>query len=328
LIGPAWLDATDEQGRRRLDDPNDWVRLEIAHALNRNITLIPVCVSGARLPTPAELPDDIRGLLDHSAVSLTQVSFRSEMSVLARDIRQTVGTITTGRDQPGGRSRAAKAGAELPMPPHQDVRVSMSALVRIAIGDKYVLIRNRHRPESFAPIGGVYKYFPDGRVQLDSIDFRPQELDEDMRNDVRGFLPYRCLNEFINWFDGGRGRENAQECILRELGEEFAEIGFETGLVKLPDVRLSFVRTVREGPEAIAGENYVQFRTFDVYEVVAESARDFLSNIQAHAAVERDLFWATSNEIIRGRHRSGHVIGAHSPYLFGQTRYRSQDPPF
>jgi TIR domain len=47
LIGPDWLNALDEKGQRRIDDPNDWVRLEISHALKRNITVIPVRISGA-----------------------------------------------------------------------------------------------------------------------------------------------------------------------------------------------------------------------------------------------------------------------------------------
>lgn len=87
LIGPGWLSAHDEQGRRRLDCSDDWVRLEIAHALRRNITVIPVRVNGAALPTKEELPDDIRGLLDHQAVSVTTTGFRNEMAGLARDIR-------------------------------------------------------------------------------------------------------------------------------------------------------------------------------------------------------------------------------------------------
>ena len=75
------------QGQRRLDDPDDWVRLEIAHALSRDITVIPVRVNGAELPLRANLPNDIRGLLDHQAVSVTLAGFRNEMSGLVRDIR-------------------------------------------------------------------------------------------------------------------------------------------------------------------------------------------------------------------------------------------------
>lgn len=87
LIGPDWLNAQDEEGNRRLDSPDDWVRLEIAHALRRNITVIPVRVNGAPLPIGASLPDEIQGLLDHQAVSVSLAGFRHEMASIVRDIR-------------------------------------------------------------------------------------------------------------------------------------------------------------------------------------------------------------------------------------------------
>jgi hypothetical protein len=87
LIGPEWANARDQQGQRRLDDPDDWVRVEIASALRRDIPVIPVRVGGAELPKQATLPEDIRRLLDHQAVSVSTASFRNDMSGLARDIR-------------------------------------------------------------------------------------------------------------------------------------------------------------------------------------------------------------------------------------------------
>ncbi len=87
LIGPDWLNSRDEQGRRRLDSSDDSVRLEIAHALKRDITVIPVLVNAAALPERTALPDDIRGLLDHQAVSVTNAGFRHEMSGLVHDLR-------------------------------------------------------------------------------------------------------------------------------------------------------------------------------------------------------------------------------------------------
>lgn len=87
LIGPGWLNALDGRGGRRLDDPDDWVRLEISQALKRNIVVIPVLVDGTQLPARDALPDDIRGLLDHQAVSVTVPGFRNEMSGLVRDLR-------------------------------------------------------------------------------------------------------------------------------------------------------------------------------------------------------------------------------------------------
>jgi hypothetical protein len=50
LIGPDWLKSKDEQGRFRLQRPDDWVRLEIAQALKRDIAVIPVLINGAQLP--------------------------------------------------------------------------------------------------------------------------------------------------------------------------------------------------------------------------------------------------------------------------------------
>lgn len=62
IIGPQWLTADDDQGRRRLHQPNDYVRHEIASALSRGIRVIPVRVRGAPIPQTEDLPEDIRAL--------------------------------------------------------------------------------------------------------------------------------------------------------------------------------------------------------------------------------------------------------------------------
>jgi len=56
VIGDQWLTITDQAGRRRLDNPDDFVRLEIEAALTRNVRVIPVLVEGARMPHADELP--------------------------------------------------------------------------------------------------------------------------------------------------------------------------------------------------------------------------------------------------------------------------------
>lgn len=86
LIGPGWLNASDANGQRRLDDPNDWVRLEIERGLKRGITIIPVRVGGAEMPARSSLPEDIRGLLNHQAAIVRNDAFRNDMAGLARDI--------------------------------------------------------------------------------------------------------------------------------------------------------------------------------------------------------------------------------------------------
>jgi hypothetical protein len=87
IIGPAWLDIRDAADRRRLDAPEDWVRLEIATALSSPIVVIPVLVGGACLPKKNELPADLQELADRHAITVTTNGFRNEMAGLARDIR-------------------------------------------------------------------------------------------------------------------------------------------------------------------------------------------------------------------------------------------------
>ncbi|HEX3787547.1 MAG TPA: toll/interleukin-1 receptor domain-containing protein [Pseudonocardiaceae bacterium] len=65
VIGPHWLDARLPNGARRIDDPKDWVRMELCLGFDRAIPVIPVLLDGTALPTAAELPADI-GKLAHS----------------------------------------------------------------------------------------------------------------------------------------------------------------------------------------------------------------------------------------------------------------------
>ena len=60
LIGSRWLDAADADGRRRLDDPDDFVRLELESALTSDLSVVPVTVQGAVFPDPSVLPPEPR----------------------------------------------------------------------------------------------------------------------------------------------------------------------------------------------------------------------------------------------------------------------------
>src|SRR5207253_2698259 len=55
---------------RRIDDPADFVRLEIAYALERNLPIIPILISNTRMPRAEELPKAIEGLAFRNALSL------------------------------------------------------------------------------------------------------------------------------------------------------------------------------------------------------------------------------------------------------------------
>lgn len=71
VIGSQWLRPTNAHGQRRLDDPNDFVRLEIATALTQRLRVVPVLVDGASMPRPDELPEDLRELAHRHAVELS-----------------------------------------------------------------------------------------------------------------------------------------------------------------------------------------------------------------------------------------------------------------
>ena len=78
VIGPQWLSVGDKEGRRRLDDPDDIVRLEIAAALERDIRVIPILVEGAVMPGRDELPKNLASLARRNALSVRHESFRAD----------------------------------------------------------------------------------------------------------------------------------------------------------------------------------------------------------------------------------------------------------
>ena len=63
VVGRNWMTSADKEGRRRLDNAEDWVRMEIATALKRGVRVIPVLVDDAIMPLSTELPDDLKLLV-------------------------------------------------------------------------------------------------------------------------------------------------------------------------------------------------------------------------------------------------------------------------
>lgn len=87
LIGRDWLDSKDALGQRRLDNANDFVRIELASALRRDIPVIPVLVRGAKMPLADQLPDDLKELHYRNAVELTHARWKSDVLLLIQALR-------------------------------------------------------------------------------------------------------------------------------------------------------------------------------------------------------------------------------------------------
>jgi len=88
VMGDDWLSVKDEDGQRRLDNPDDLVRREVAAALtNEKTVVIPVLTGGAEMPRPEQLPDDLKALSTRNAATVrADASFDAQMDALIAEI--------------------------------------------------------------------------------------------------------------------------------------------------------------------------------------------------------------------------------------------------
>lgn len=92
LIGPTWSTIADTRGQRKLDDPDDFVVLEIRTALEREIRVIPVLVDGAVMPDRCDLPEGLQSLARRNAVRLDHETFRIDVVPLLNAVEQILPT--------------------------------------------------------------------------------------------------------------------------------------------------------------------------------------------------------------------------------------------
>ncbi len=98
FIGDHWLKLTDDGGRRRIDDPMDWVAEEIRVALGRGVPVIPVLIDGADLPHPEELPEGLRPLVHRQSLPLRHSSFSADLARLVAGIEHVGAGRAPARD--------------------------------------------------------------------------------------------------------------------------------------------------------------------------------------------------------------------------------------
>ena len=97
MIGDAWLSLSRPDGTRRIDDPDDFVRIEIEAALGRNIPIIPVLIGNASIPQAEELPESLRELAYRQGLRVRpNPDFRHDVERLIRGIEDVVSDSAAG----------------------------------------------------------------------------------------------------------------------------------------------------------------------------------------------------------------------------------------
>ena len=97
VIGPSWIG--DDDGSARLRNPTDFVRLEVAAALERDIQVIPVLVDGAAMPAAADLPPDVEPIVWRNAVELRHSRWDSDLQVLIEALEKVLPRRTAAAPQ-------------------------------------------------------------------------------------------------------------------------------------------------------------------------------------------------------------------------------------
>jgi len=213
LIGSEWLTARLPGGERRIDDEHDYLRQEIAAALNRkDVAVIPVLIEGAKMPSPADLPSDISALAKINAVDLSHRRWRGDVGTLsavaqrydqwwsraftwfrARVVRTTLIVVLAGAVVAAGIIASTRSG-----PPAQN-RQTRATLIPASVPSKVDLCS---RQLTFAVDGTVaplmcsggrlnsqaWQYFANGNLLVLSVgpDATPGRVRQALCSDLRG----------------------------------------------------------------------------------------------------------------------------------------------
>jgi FHA domain/TIR domain len=102
LIGTNWAGALPD-GSRRLDDPDDFLRLELVSALQLGVRIIPVLVQGATMPRREELPEPVRALSSLQALRIDDSAVGFGVSQLITAVKRELGEASRPHDRPHDR---------------------------------------------------------------------------------------------------------------------------------------------------------------------------------------------------------------------------------
>jgi hypothetical protein len=211
MIGPKWLHATDKNGRRRLDDPDDWVRREVIDSLqSEDVRVFPVLVGAAQMPAPEDLPEPLRSLPRRQAFPLTSRHWRQDVALLIEHLARTPGLAPTS---------AAPLPASAPMSPADATAVarrrwpvyaSVGAATMAVVGGYWFSTRNdgatgilqgpASAPSSGRPVLAA------SSAAIDRTALRPAPATREVRRAAESLLnpdQERRMRRLINVFETG-----------------------------------------------------------------------------------------------------------------------------
>lgn len=141
IIGDRWLTITDAKGQRRLDDPQDWTRLEVVTALKRGIRVVPVLVEGAARPDITDLPEDLHPLVRRQTVQLADNRWKGDLQALVETLERMPGLErAAARPHESAASAPPPSPSPAPSPPPRPPFAPMPAAALAKAGRGQLLI--------------------------------------------------------------------------------------------------------------------------------------------------------------------------------------------
>ena len=156
LIGDRWLTITEADGTRRLDNPDDFVRLEIEAGLTRDVRVIPILVAGTSMPDASDVPASLAKLVRHQALVLSPSHFNADLIPLLKALEST---LTQAQAPPAAQQPESAAlalwterdpGTRHMSPSRDHIYQLVSELSLPGKGNNFLVIERQDQPEWFA----------------------------------------------------------------------------------------------------------------------------------------------------------------------------------
>jgi hypothetical protein len=158
LIGPRWLSATDSLGKRRLEDDDDFVRVEIESALTSGVVVVPVLVGGATMPGRDQLPVSLEQLTRRNAFEVSDRRWKDDVSELLLRLNEIATRKAAFSDGPVGQvpppSSSTTEARKRPLR-SRGIRYAVAAIVGVAICVSAVVVVHSLRAAGSAVPGAA-----------------------------------------------------------------------------------------------------------------------------------------------------------------------------